>query len=467
MESKSSIYNESGNLPPQDIELERAVLGALLLESPAYYDTAGTLSPEVFYNPAHSAIYSAIRHLAGEGIPIDMLTVINRLKDTKKLKDVGGATYLAHLTQYVASAMNITHHSRILWQLYVQREMIGSFTSLARSCYTEEFGAVEKEYQTVLSHLDRLFAGSGNEKHISAILRQHGNVIEERIRRAASNQIQGVTYGLRDLDQLTNGAQGGQLIVLAARPGMGKTAIALKFAKSAALDGKHTVISSLEMTRISLTDRLITSYAGIDGKKLRTGRMGREDLMAYENASSALARLDIYIDDTAGAPIGRLCAMARAKHRKGELDILIIDYLQLIEGDPDIARRETREREVGIITGKLKKLAKDIDIPVILLCQLNRAAESRSDKKPQAFDLRESGNIEQDADVIMMPFRPAYYPELTFYKNNTTIEYPEDVGVLFVRKQRDGETGEVQFRYSKDLSKITDYDDYDVEPEMF
>lgn len=455
-------------IPPQDTDIEEAVLGALLLEQDTYYETAQILSPDVFYDERHRIIYAAIKHLAARNEPIDMLTVVNRLRQDGRLNEIGGAAAISLLTQKVASGMSAVYHASILYQLYVLRQMISGLSGVVQACYAEDFDVAVHAYQTTMSDIDRLFAGAGGDKHISSILRRHGELTDTRIRRAADNRLQGITYGLHDLDRLTGGAQGGQLIILAARPAMGKTALALKFAKSAALDDKHVAVASLEMRDLSLIDRLLSSYAEIDGDRLRSGRMSSVDMATYNNAVGKLSKLNIYIDDTAGTTIGRLRAMARAKHRKGELDMLIIDYLQLIESEGDAGKFKNREREVAEISRQLKKLAKELNIPVILLCQLNRAAESRTDKQPQLYDLRESGSIEQDADVVMMPFRPAYYAGsgTTFMDNNDQL-IPDDMGMLFVRKQRDGNTGVVKFKYSKDLSEITDYITDDVDSALF
>lgn len=451
--------NFEGRIPPHDTELEKALLGAMLLEQNIYYEVAGIVTSDIFYQNTHAVIFRAIKSLADENKPVDLYTISQKLKEDGRSEEVGGTIYLAKLTQTVGSAAHAQYHARILYQMHVMRTMASEFSALAAKCYDTDFDSVSAEYQTVLARMDSMFSGSGREKHISAILKRHGQLVEERMLRAGRNEIQGLRYGLADLDRLTGGMQKGQLIIVAARPAMGKTAIALKFAKSPALDGAHVTIASLEMTDLSLTDRLVSSYAGVDGWKLRSGRMDHNDLRCYERAAGELARLNISIDDTAGTTLGRLGAMARTKSRKGELDLLIIDYLQLIESDADKKDfRRNREQEVATITRGLKKLAKDIEIPVVLLCQLNRAVEGRGDKQPQLHDLRESGGIEQDADVVMMPFRPAYYKPLVFEDDNG-MPMPDDAGVVFVRKQRDGALGSVKFRYSPDLSKIEDYTD--------
>lgn len=340
------------------------------------------------------------------------------------------------------------------------RTMIAELNTLSGKCYDGDFDGMMSEYAATTGRIDSLFAGSGAEKHIREILKRHGQVVDDRIVRANQGGIQGITYGLSRLDRITNGAQRGQLVIVAARPAMGKTALALKFAMSAAKDNRHVTIANLEMSDISLTDRLVSTYAGVDSQRLKSGRMDARDLKAYQQAVRDLERLNISIYDTPNTTFSRIAAMARAKHRKGELEELIIDYLQLVETDTDGRNyRNNREREVAYISRGLKSLAIELQIPVILLCQLNRAAESRADKQPQLYDLRESGGIEQDADLVLMPFRPAYYKDsgAEFYDDKGQL-LPDDMGLLFIRKHRDGATGQVPFRYTPDLSTIEDYE---------
>lgn len=457
-QSQSNSQTNQGLVPPHDTGLEQAILGALMLEQNLYFDIADCVFASIFYEDRHAVIFSAIKSLADDSNPIDLYTVTNKLKEIKKLQTIGGAAYLAQLTQSVGSAAHAKYHSRILWEFWVMRTMASKLHTLIAKCYENSFDAMTEEYQTSLAYMDSLFTGSGREKHIRTILKRHAELIEERAKRAERNEIQGLSFGLTKLDSVTGGMLPGQLIILAARPAMGKTAVALKFAKSAALCDAHVTIASLEMDDLSLTDRLIGSYAGIDGNAIKSGKMSRNDWVAYEQATRELGKLNISIDDTAGTTLARLNAMTRTKHRKGELDLLVIDYLQLIESGNDKRDfKSNREREVAEITRGLKKLAKDLGIPIVLLCQLNRAAEGRSDKQPQLYDLRESGGIEQDADLVMMPFRPAYYKDLVFSDSNGN-PYPDDSGIIFIRKQRNGRLADVLFKYSYDLSKITDYE---------
>lgn len=465
MENKSSKSGfastdvQAGFIPPHDVELEQAVLGAMLLEGNLYADTAGILTPSTFYDQRHAVLFGAIRSLATANRPVDLYTVTIALKEAKTLEAAGGPAYVAGLSQKVGSGAHAIYHAQILRQMFIMRAMITELNLLSGKCYDGDFDAMMAEYSATMMRMDSLFVGSGAEKHIRDILQRHGQVIDERIARASQGGIQGITYGLSKLDGMTYGMCNGQLIIVAARPAMGKTAIALKFSKAAAMLGRSVTIASLEMSDISLTDRMVSTYAGVDSTRIKSGRMDSKDLQAYQHAVGELEKLEISIYDTPATTFNRLASMARTRHRKGKLDVLVIDYLQLIETDADGKNfRNNREREVAQISRGLKSLALELKIPVVLLCQLNRAAESRTDKLPQLYDLRESGGIEQDADVVLMPFRPAYYKDTEFVDDTTGQPYPADMGLLFVRKNRDGATGYVPFRYTPDLSSIEDYD---------
>lgn len=450
-------------VPPHDIELEQAVLGALMLEGDLYSDIAGILTADSFYDPRHAALFDVIRSLAAANRPVDVYTITMALKERKN-KIADSIAYVVSLTQKVASGAHLVYHAQILRQLYIMRSMISEVKGLLSKCYDSDFDGMMDDYSATMMRMDSLFVGSGAEKSISEILKRHGQVIDERIQKANVGGLQGATYGLSELDRMTCGMCPGQLIIVAARPAMGKTAIALKFSKSAAMYGASVTIASLEMSDISLTDRLVSTYAGVDSAKIKSGRMNANDLRAYQAAVAELEKLPISIYDTPATTFNRLASMARTRHRKGLLDLLVIDYLQLIETDTDGKNyRNNREREVAMISRGLKSLALELKIPVVLLCQLNRAAESRQDKQPQLYDLRESGGIEQDADVVLMPFRPAYYRDTEFIDEDTGLPYPQDMGLLFIRKNRDGATGHVQFRYSPDLSEISDYEVNNIE----
>lgn len=450
----------AGLVPPHDVKLEQAVLGAMLLESDLYAELAGILTADTFYDPRHAALFAAIRSVATAGRPVDLFTVSSALRETKSLDAAGGIAYVTECSTRVGSGAHALYHAQILRQLFIMRTMIAELNALSGKCYDGDFDGMMSEYAATTGRIDSLFAGSGAEKHIRDIVKRHGQVVDDRIVRANQGGIQGITYGLSRLDRVTNGARPDQLIIVAARPAMGKTALALKFAKSAAKDNRHVTIASLEMSDISLTDRLVSTYAGVDSQRLKSGRMDARDLKAYQQAVRDLERLEISIYDTPNTTFGRLAAMARTKHRKGRLDLLIIDYLQLIETDTDgRSYRNSREREVADISRGLKSLAIELKIPIILLCQLNRAAENRNDRQPKLHDLRESGGIEQDADLVLMPFRPAYYkePGVEVYDDKGQ-PMPDDLGLLYIRKHRDGATGQVPFRYTPDLSTIEDYE---------
>lgn len=459
-QSKSSSSHSTGTgvIPPHGTDLERALLGALLLERNLYHEIAAIVRGNVFYNQKHEIIFDAIRQQVDAGEPVDLYTIGTRLQKNGTLAHIGGPAYLAELSQVVGSASHSVYHAQQLYQLSVLRGMISELSSIVTKCYDGDLDSATTEYTAAISRIDSLFAGSGAEKHIRSILKRHAEVVEQRVAKANCGQMQGVTFGLSQLDRITGGAQPGQLIILAARPSMGKTAVALSIAKAAAMDQKSTLVCSLEMDDISLADRLICSYAGVESSRLKTGRMDSRDWHAYEAATAELSKLNISIDDTGGASLSRISSTARNMRRKGQLDLLIIDYLQLVGNDSAaMAYRGNREQEVALISKGLKTLAKELSIPVLLLCQLNRAAETRANKMPQLSDLRESGAIEQDADIVMMPFRPAYYPNLEFTLDNGE-PIPQDVGLLIICKHRDGMNNvNIPFRYSYNMARIEDY----------
>ena len=325
----------AGLVPPHDVKLEQAVLGAMLLESDLYAELAGILTADTFYDPRHSALFAAIRSVATAGRPVDLFTVSSALRETKSLDAAGGIAYVTECSTRVGSGAHALYHAQILRQLFIMRTMIVELNALSGKCYDGDFDGMMSEYAATTGRIDSLFAGSGAEKHIRDIVKRHGQVVDDRIVRANQGGIQGITYGLSRLDRVTNGARPDQLIIVAARPAMGKTALALKFAMSAAKDNRHVTIANLEMSDISLTDRLVSTYAGVDSQRLKSGRMDARDLKAYQQAVRDLERLEISIYDTPNTTFGRLAAMARTKHRKGRLD-----HYRLLAVDRNRYRRQ-------------------------------------------------------------------------------------------------------------------------------
>lgn len=449
------INAQYGKLPPQAIEVEEAVLGSLMLEAEAYYKVAPLLVTECFYKEAHQKIYETIAELASGSHKIDLLTVTRRLIDKNIIEEVGGPGEITRLTRRVASAAHIEQHARIIYEKYFAREVIRFSAELQNAAYDDNTDELEMMYSMQTQHIDDLMAGNTGMMHIRDVLRRTTEDLLERQEKIMRKEIPGVTTGLADMDRLNSGWQISELIVLAARPAMGKTALALHFAKSAAeRDRKHVCIFSLEMENIRLSQRLILSNGGIERDHFKNRTMGEADWKAYNQSAAELSRLPIYIDDTAATTVKYIEAVVRNKVRRNECDLVIIDYLQLIE-TPQAYGNKNREREVAEITRALKKLTKMV--PVILLAQLNRGVENREDKTPRLADLRESGAIEQDADIVIFPWRPCYYDPEAETEDGVSLK---NTILLEVAKYRDGKTTTIVARHNEDLTRFYDFNTY-------
>lgn len=445
--------SDHAKIPPQAIDLEEAVLGACLLESGAIDKACRIISSEMFYKHCNQLLFKVAQELSSKGFPVDMLTITQELTKRELLNEVGGAAYVAGLTNRVGSGSHIEYHSKIIYQMFVQREIIRFASELQFCAYSDDFDTAIEKYSEFTTSVDNMITMKRSDRLLSDILVDHKVDMQRRKDLALRGTISGVPTGFRELDSKTAGWQPCDLIIIAARPSMGKTAVALHISKLAASKGVPVCFTSLEMDDIRLTDRLICSEGGIDANSLKSGKLSFAEDMAYEKASKALSALPLWIDDSPRATVSSIRALARTKHRRNECGLLVIDYLQLIESAASSDKFMNREREVSIISRSLKLLAKELKIPVILLCQLNRAAESRTDKRPQLSDLRESGAIEQDADVVLLPFRPEYYGIL----EDINGESLQGVGMLITAKNRNGSIGDVFFRYSPDLSQIYDF----------
>lgn len=452
----TQINTAYGKIPPQAIEVEEAVLGACMLERDAIYKVSPIISADAFYKSEHQQIFNAIEEMAAANQAIDLMTVSRRIMDKGILEEIGGPVMITQLTSRVASAAHIEHHARIIKDKYIQREMIRSFSTLLNKCYDDNMDELLVDYAAETQAIDALISGNNGMMHIREIVRETTTDLEDRQRKAASGETPGVTTGLADLNAINNGWQPGDLIIIAARPSMGKTAIAINlFAKAAAEKRKNVCIFSLEMENLKLSKRLILSYGGIVRKNFEQGKMQQGDWQAYNSAIAELEQLNIYIDDTPGVNVRYIDSVVRTKRRKNECDLVVIDYLQLVES-PE-AYGKNREREVAEISRGLKKVAKAAGVPIILLAQLNRGVENRDDKTPRLADLRESGAIEQDADIVMFPWRPSYYdPEATDNAGTSL----HNVMLLEIAKFRDGQTGTILAKHNDDLTQFFDYNTY-------
>lgn len=446
---------EKGILNPQDAELEEAVLGACLVESEAISLVADKLRPEIFYNEQNRMIFAVIQAMFRAGKQIDILTVKNELASCGNLEKVGGPYTLVRLASRVASGAHLEYHTCILREMYVRREVIlGSYKQLAAA--SDESVDIADVLAGIHDLLDRLEGEMGTADHLrtmSQLMEDTLAQVEARVE-GSRNGITGIPTGFTDLDKLTAGWQRGDLDVIAARPAAGKTAFALHLARAAATAGHSVVVFSLEMQGERLGDRwLVAAAEDVDASHLRRGQLGTSELRQVREASCQLSQLPIRVEDSPVISMDHVRSVARMLKSKGGCDMVIVDYLQLCDMKSDQNNRN-REQEVAQATRKAKLMAKELDVPVLLLSQLNRMSEGRPDCRPLLSDLRESGAIEQDADMVMLLYRPALHGLKTEHKS----KYPSDgLGVVIVAKHRNGETGDVYFGHNSSLTKMGDY----------
>jgi replicative DNA helicase len=453
-EAFAQLTGIDGTVPPQAPELEQAVLGALMLERDAIIDVQEYVKPETFYVEEHRLIFKVIQELSFEMKAIDLYTVTERLKSQKLLQKVGGAAYLAELTQKVATAAHVEFHAKIIAQKYVQRELIRSATEIQRRSYDEEVDVTE-----LIGYAEQeIFKVSeGNVKRsvqsAADILRKALQQIEEASKTAG--EYNGVRSGFTDIDSVTLGWQPSDLIIIAARPSMGKTAFVLTMARNMAVEFKTPVaFFSLEMSSVQLMNRLIVAETQLSSKDLRTGNLTSQQWAHLETNTVELGRSPLYIDDTPALSVYEFRSKARRLKTQHDIQLIIIDYLQLMTAaTPET--RGNREQEVSLISRTLKAIAKELNVPIIALSQLSRNVENRGGtKRPQLSDLRESGAIEQDADVVAFIHRPEYYGLTTDENNMSTAGMAE----IIIAKHRNGEVTDVPLRFIKEQAKFADAD---------
>jgi len=431
-----------GRIPPHSIEAEQSVLGAMILDREAINIAVEIIKPEDFYKEAHKEIFEAIINLYNKNEPVDLITLAEELKRRATLENVGGVTYLADLSSGVATTANTKYYCKIVEEKSILRRLIKSCNDVILKSYedTEEVNAIiEKAEKSIFD----ITQGRHREGFapISEVLLKSFSKIEER----AANQdaLTGVTTGFIDLDFKLSGFQKSDLILLAARPSMGKTAFALNLASNAALKGGASVaIFSLEMSKEQLVQRMISATAHVDLQKIISGRLSEDEWIQIINAMGPLSQAKIFIDDTAGISLMEMKAKCRRLKIEKGLDLVLIDYLQLMQSE---SRHENRQQEISAISRGLKALAKELECPVVALSQLSRAPELRSDHRPILSDLRESGAIEQDADVVLFLYRDEYYNPETEKKN---------IGEVIIAKYRNGPTGSVELVFKKEFTKF-------------
>lgn len=446
-------FFEHGKVPPQAIDLEEAVLGAMMLEQDAVTAVIDILKPEVFYKEAHQRIFNAIHQLFSKSEPVDILSVTNQLKSDGELEIVGGPYYITMLTSRIASASNVEYHARILLQKHIQRELIKISSEIIKDAFedtTDVFDLLDRAEQGLFnvseSNLRRGFEG------MPGLVRQAIDEIENA--KNSDTHMSGVPSNFTGLDRITNGWQRSDLIILAARPAMGKTAFALSLARNIAVQSKKPVaLFSLEMSAVQLVTRLISSESELPAGKLKKGDLLDHEWTQLNSKITNLVDAKIFIDDTPALSIFELRAKCRRLKQQHDIQMVFVDYLQLMTTGGE--SRGNREQEISTISRALKSLAKELNIPVLALSQLSRAVENRpgNSKKPILSDLRESGAIEQDADIVMFIYRAEYYG-FDMLDDETP---SQGMAEIIVAKHRNGPTGEVKLRFVDKFARFEDY----------
>lgn len=446
-----------GKIPPQAVELEKAVLGAILLEKEALILVGGILSEKIFYSEQHKVIYQAIQSLNQQGEPVDLLTVTQELRKLGLIETAGGAWYVTELCSAVASAANIEYHCRILQEQYIKRRSILIGSEIQQSGFDEMADPFEI-METMQNHLLEILhdIDNGKTKSLKSILVSR---IEDIARKMNQNKsLTGVETGFKALNALTGGWQKPDLIILAARPAMGKTALALAFLRACARSGKACAVFSLEMSENQLTDRILSQETRIaSAQDFQRGKITTEQLKGLSVKAGDISKFPIFIDDTAGISISQLRSKAFKLKAQNQIELILVDYLQLMSAEG----KGNREQEISQISRGLKKIAKELDLPIIALSQLSRAVEQRGgDKRPQLSDLRESGAIEQDADIVIFLHRPEYYGITEDSSGQSTAGMAE---IIFA-KHRNGALDTIAVRFIGRFTEFADMEEMEPDP---
>ena len=446
-----------GHVMPQAPEVEKAVLGALMIDKDAYVEVCNLLVPESFYEPRNQMVYEAIQQLSREESPVDVLTVTDMLGKMGKLEEVGGPGYIMDLSSRVATSANIEYHANVVAEKYLSRQMIQYVNVIGKKSFDETYDIrdVVQEAESILLELSQ----KNMKKDYSAL----GSVVERAVKSveeayANKGSFTGIPSGLYKLDDMTCGWQKSDLVIIAGRPAMGKTAFALSVAKNIAVDQKRPMaFFSLEMSDVQLANRLMSNTCEIEGKKLLSGQLDREDWIRLDKNLQALTDAPLFVDDTEGLSVMELRTKARRLQKEHHIELIMIDYLQLMTASG--MRYNSRQEEVSLISRSLKGLAKELNIPVLALSQLNRGVESREGaegKRPQLSDLRESGAIEQDADMVIFLHRPEYYHILQ--SEDGFIDY-KDKAEIIIAKHRKGATGIVMMDFKGEFTRFANPED--------
>jgi len=444
----TQVNNDLGKIPPQAVDLEEAVLGALILERDSFPLVADILRPDIFYRDAHKEIFTAINELLEESKPVDTLTITQHLRTKGKLEFIGGAHYIATITNKVNSSTNIEYHARILQEKYIKREIIRTGSEMQKKGFNDYSDALDL-LSDAIKNLSEIVEQTNKRKaqSLKENLDQSLNQILDAYN--SDHHITGIPSGFIDLDQITHGWQNSDLIILAARPSMGKTALAVRFLANAGIKSQiPCVFFSLEMSSLQLTQRIQAGQSGISLEKIRSGDLSSDEYTQLKSISKKIESAPVFIDDTPSLRIIELRSKIYNLIIKYGIKFVLIDYIQLMSSEGN-----NRYEEVGKISRGLKAVAKEFNIPIIALSQLNRAVENRQDRRPQLSDLRESGDIEQDADLAMLLFRPEYYG----MENDSAGNSLEGICEVLIRKHRNGRTKDINLIFDGQTQMFYNY----------
>ena len=435
---------DNTRIPPHSVEAEQSVLGSILLDKDAMISVSETLIPEDFYKEAHKVIYECMLKLYNSQSEIDLITLAEELRDQGYLDDIGGIPYITSLSTIVPTTSNIKYYVNIVKEKSIVRQLISAANDIINLSYDSS-----AKVEDVLENAEKKIFDISQErttndfKQINQVLRDTYDMIEKLY--SDKTEVTGITTGFKDLNKKINGLQRTDLILVAARPAMGKTAFSLNLVQNAALKGDASVaVFSLEMSKEQLVQRMLSAQSNVELSKIKTGTLGESDWPRIIDAMAVLSEAKIHIDDTPGIKISEIRSKCRKLKIEKGLDFILIDYLQLMEGD---GKNENRQQEIAKISRSLKILAKELDCPVVALSQLSRSPELRKDHRPILSDLRESGSIEQDADIVMFLYRDEYYHDDSEKKN---------IGEIIVAKNRHGETGTVELVWFGQVQKFAD-----------
>jgi len=443
-------------VPPSCIEIEESILGDIIYDS-SLLDEAIDLKPEYFYKDCTQKIFKAILDLNSKNNPVDLLTTCEQLNKNNELEDVGGRYYVGSLLAKSQISDNILFLSCVIKQKYLQRELIKAGHEIMNKAFDDSVDIddlVSFSINSIDEPINKILGETSNNDTFAKLLKEAEDKAAEREVLRKKGQVIGIKTPLTILNEYTGGWQGGELIVLAARPSMGKTAMAISIMKECAKNGGVPNLYSLETTKLKIADRILAGEAGVSYDNYKMGYMEPHEWTMISNARYELSKYDIVINDKSTISISYIKSKSRILKKKGRCSMILIDYLQLAKGE-GMTKNSNREQEVAAMSRECKNMAKELDVPVIILSQINRSVESRSDKRPMMSDLRESGQIEGDADIVLLLYRPEQYGILEDENGVNT----KGRGELIIAKNKEGKTGSVYFGYNESLTKIYDYKD--------